>query len=71
MNVRGLLAFLHDVTVTAIAWCAAFWLCFNLDIPDEYQRAMLASKDAAREVLLEWAKIVFYLAGGRFSARTD
>lgn len=35
--------------------------------PDEWWR----SQDAAREVLLEWAKIVFYLVGGRFSARTD
>lgn len=26
------------------------------------------SQDAAREVLLEWAKIVFYLGGGRFRA---
>lgn len=26
------------------------------------------SQDAAREVLLEWAKIVFYLAGGQFRA---
>lgn len=35
--------------------------------PEDWWR----SQDAAREVLLEWAKIVFYLAGGRFSARTD
>jgi FlaA1/EpsC-like NDP-sugar epimerase len=42
MNRRGLLAFLHDLAVAAIAWCVAFWLRFNLDIPDEYQRAMLA-----------------------------
>ena len=27
------------------------------------------SQDAAREVLLEWSKLAFYLAGGRFSAR--
>ena len=26
------------------------------------------SQDAAREVLLEWAKLAFYLVGGRFSA---
>jgi len=42
MNLRGLLAFLHDVVAAGIAWCAAFWLRFNLDIPDEYQRVMLA-----------------------------
>jgi uncharacterized SAM-binding protein YcdF (DUF218 family) len=33
--------------------------------PDDWWR----SQDAAREVLLEWAKLAFYLAGGRFSAR--
>ena len=43
MNWRGLLAFLHDLAVAAIAWCVAFWLRFNLEIPGEYQRAMLAS----------------------------
>lgn len=32
--------------------------------PDDWWR----SQDAAREVLLEWAKIAFYLVGGRFSA---
>lgn len=29
------------------------------------------SQDAAREVLLEWAKIVFYLGGGQFRARSS
>jgi FlaA1/EpsC-like NDP-sugar epimerase len=42
MNVRGLLAFLHDVAAAALAWCAAFWLRFNLDIPEDYLRAMQA-----------------------------
>ena len=32
-NVRTLLAFTHDVVAAAVAWCAAFWLRFNLDIP--------------------------------------
>ena len=32
--------------------------------PDDWWR----SQDAAREVLLEWAKLAFYLLGGRFSA---
>jgi uncharacterized SAM-binding protein YcdF (DUF218 family) len=34
--------------------------------PDAWWR----SQDAAREVLLEWAKIAFFVAGGRFSAGT-
>jgi FlaA1/EpsC-like NDP-sugar epimerase len=42
MNPRGLLAFLHDVAAAGIAWCVAFWLRFNLDVPPEYLRIMLA-----------------------------
>ncbi|MEW5864886.1 MAG: hypothetical protein AB1773_15040 [Pseudomonadota bacterium] len=34
------------------------------DLPD----AWWTSQDAAREVLLEWAKIAWYLLGGRFRA---
>ena len=33
--------------------------------PDEWWR----SQDAAREVVLEWAKLTYFLLGGRFSAR--
>ena len=43
MNIRGLLAFAHDVAVSIIAWCAAFWLRFNLDIPHDYQASMFAA----------------------------
>jgi len=43
-----------------LAVCATPYESF----PDDWWR----SQDAAREVLLEWAKIVFYLGGGRFSA---
>jgi uncharacterized SAM-binding protein YcdF (DUF218 family) len=43
-----------------LAVCATPYEAF----PDDWWR----SQDAAREVLLEWAKIVFYLGGGRFSA---
>lgn len=44
----------------ALAVCATPYETF----PDDWWR----SQDAAREVLLEWAKIVFYLGGGRFRA---
>ncbi len=40
-NPRALLAFSHDVVAAGVAWCAAFWLRFNLDIPPEFQQAML------------------------------
>ncbi len=40
-SVRVTLAFAHDVLAAAAAWCAAFWLRFNLEIPEGYVRAML------------------------------
>lgn len=36
INVRSLLAFLHDVAASAVAWPLAFLLRFNLDIPQVY-----------------------------------
>ena len=42
MHIRGLLAFLHDVAAAAVAWCVAFWLRFNLEVPPDYLKAMLA-----------------------------
>ena len=41
MYARPLLAFVHDVLAAVLAWCIAFWLRFNLDIPHDYQRVML------------------------------
>ncbi|TCV84282.1 polysaccharide biosynthesis protein [Sulfurirhabdus autotrophica] len=41
MNIRGLLAFLHDVLASAAAWVVAYWLRFNLDIPPSYTQNML------------------------------
>jgi FlaA1/EpsC-like NDP-sugar epimerase len=35
---RRLLAFAHDLAAAGIAWLAAFWLRFNLEIPPEYLR---------------------------------
>lgn len=46
----------------ALAVCATLYEPF----PDEWWR----SQDAAREVLLEWAKLLFFLAGGRFLAES-
>jgi len=45
-----------------LAVCATPYETF----PDAWWR----SQDAAREVLLEWVKIGFFMAGGRFSAAT-
>ena len=40
MNWRRLLAFIHDVVAAGAAWVLAFWLRFNLDIPDEFAHVM-------------------------------
>ncbi len=42
MNVRRLIAFSHDVAAAGVAWIAAFWLRFNLDIPSFYENLMLS-----------------------------
>lgn len=59
LNPRGLLAFLHDVAAAALAWCAAFWLRFNLEVPEEYLRVMLALLPAVVAV----HAAVFWLLG--------
>ncbi len=40
MNARRPAVFVHDLLAAALAWMAAFWLRFNLDIPAEYQAIM-------------------------------
>lgn len=42
-NLRTALAFLHDLAAAAGVWVAAFWLRFNLDVPDEYVDMLLNS----------------------------
>jgi FlaA1/EpsC-like NDP-sugar epimerase len=37
---RRLIVFVHDVAAAGLAWMAAFWLRFNFDVPDEYQKIM-------------------------------
>ena len=41
MNIRRAIVFTHDVAAAGVAWMAAFWLRFNLDIPLEYLTLML------------------------------
>lgn len=42
-NLRTALAFLHDVTAAAGVWLVAFWLRFNLDVPEPYFWLMVAT----------------------------
>lgn len=47
---RKLLVFAHDVLVSGLAWTAAFWLRFNFDLPQEYEKLMLD--------LLPWVLVI-------------
>lgn len=40
MHYRNFLAFLHDVFAAAAAWGLAYWLRFNMEIPEDYQHGM-------------------------------
>jgi len=39
-NYRALLAFMHDVIASALAWGLAYWLRFNLEVPVDFRPAM-------------------------------
>jgi FlaA1/EpsC-like NDP-sugar epimerase len=39
-NIRSMLAFSHDVLAAGLAWCIAFILRFNFDIPQEYMAVL-------------------------------
>jgi len=41
MNIRRFIVFGHDVLAAGVAWMAAFWLRFNLEIPEDYVEVML------------------------------
>ena len=40
-NVRIVLAIVHDIAAIVIAWVAAFWLRFNLELPEPYDTQVL------------------------------
>ena len=39
-NIRSMLAFSHDVLAAGLAWCIAFILRFNFDMPEEYMAVL-------------------------------
>ncbi|MCA3121901.1 MAG: polysaccharide biosynthesis protein [Rhodocyclaceae bacterium] len=59
VRLRTALAIVHDVVAAGVAWCAAFWLRFNLEIPEPFFSAMLTS--LAWVVPLQAA--VFWMSG--------
>ena len=42
MNARRVLVFAHDVIAACFAWVLAYWLRFNLEIPEEHYDLMIA-----------------------------
>jgi FlaA1/EpsC-like NDP-sugar epimerase len=56
---RALLAILHDLIAVAVAWMVAFWLRFNLEIPEAFREQ---AWDSVLWVVPIYGA-VFYLAG--------
>ena len=56
---RSALIFFHDLTMVALAWLGAYWLRFNLDIPDEFNRAIWS----ALVLVIPVQGVVFYAFG--------
>ncbi len=54
LNGRAFLAFVHDVAASAVAWLTAYWLRFNLEIPEAHLEVAFAS--------LAWVIMVHALA---------
>ena len=40
-NARTTLAYAHDIVAAVVAWAMAFWLRFNLDLPQPFLTMML------------------------------
>ncbi|MCO5214493.1 MAG: hypothetical protein M9936_32760, partial [Caldilinea sp.] len=43
MNWRALLAFIHDLSATAIMWLVAYWIRFNFEVPAEFLEASVGT----------------------------
>jgi FlaA1/EpsC-like NDP-sugar epimerase len=59
MSWQTALAVLHDLLAVAVAWFIAFWLRFNLDIPDEY----LAAAQRSILVIVPLYAVIFWQFG--------
>jgi FlaA1/EpsC-like NDP-sugar epimerase len=58
VKIRRALAFGHDVAAAAVAWVVAFWLRFNLEIPDDYLGTVFAR--------LPWVVAIYAFVFGAF-----
>jgi FlaA1/EpsC-like NDP-sugar epimerase len=67
-----LLAFVHDMAVSALAWCLAYWLRFNFEIPDAFEESMWQSLAWAVPVqALVFLGFGLYRGMWRFASLTD
>jgi FlaA1/EpsC-like NDP-sugar epimerase len=71
-RVNVALALLHDVVAAALAWCLAYWLRFNFEIPEVFQQAMLQSLAFVVPVqALVFFAFGLYRGMWRFASLTD
>jgi FlaA1/EpsC-like NDP-sugar epimerase len=69
---RAALAFAHDLTAAAVCWILAFWLRFNLEIPDGFFRALAAAVVTAvpMHALIFWS-LGLYRGSWRYASLPD
>jgi FlaA1/EpsC-like NDP-sugar epimerase len=69
---RAALAFVHDLLASAASWVLAFWLRFNLDIPEGFLPALAAAVTAAVSLhaLIFWS-LGLYRGSWRYASLPD
>ena len=72
LNHRAAFAFLHDVTASAVCWGLAFWLRFNLDVPDDFLPALATAVtvSAPTHALIFWS-LGLYRGSWRYASLPD
>jgi len=70
--VRASLAFAHDVVASGVAWLAAFWLRFNLEVPPDFANTALHTLPwvMAVNALLFW-RLGLYRGLWRYASLPD
>ncbi|HVQ60688.1 MAG TPA: polysaccharide biosynthesis protein, partial [Burkholderiales bacterium] len=69
---RAALAFAHDLTAAAVCWILAFWLRFNLEIPEGFLPALEAAVAATvpMHALIFWS-LGLYRGSWRYASLPD
>src|SRR5262249_19714774 len=69
---RAALAFAHELTASAVCWILAFWLRFNLEIPDAFAPALGNAVAASVPIhaLIFWS-LGLYRGSWRFASLPD